>query len=466
MWGFGWPPNSPDTTGLRARESLLGGGGRAAPASEPGRGFVRRLSLGRAQGGVAVISFGTAAGQAVTLLATPVLSRLYAPAAYGAFASLMALVAIAATAGSLRLESAVPIASWGEARQLVKASAASSLIIGVACAGLLSVLGHQVFSRDPWLAAFLVIYLVWVTAMYAVLTAYSLRSHQFSAVARRNFLRSLGTAGGQLAFSQWLRSALGLTAGLALGRSLGVVSLARESELLTKRQDVADESMLIALKRYWRFPVVFMPSALLNVLGSQLPILVVTRAYGTVSSGNLAQAILFGAIPAALLGTAVSSVVMAEMAARVRAGELIQRARYMRVTRALLPIGLAWFLVLVLLGRPLLPIVLGPQWSESGQYVTALAIAPAVGLIVSPLTVVFLLYERTVVNFLLDIGRVVLVAGLGAAAWRIGYGPIGTVFLMSWGMAVVYVATWLLGLRTVSPPGSDKSATPRTEGSR
>lgn len=392
----------------------------------------------------------------MTLLATPVLSRIYSPAAYGAFASLMALVAIASTAGSLRLESAVPIATAGDARQMLKASAWSSLLAGVICAGLLAGLGHSAVSGDPWLGSMLVVYIVWVTAMYSVLTASSLRSHQYAAVARRNLLQAAGTAGGQLVLSRWLKSALGLTAGLAVGRSLGVASLVRESRLLRNLHEADESSMSSALKRYWRFPLVFMPSALLNVLGTQLPILLVARAYGAESVGNLAQALTFGAIPAALLGTAISSVVLAEMAARVRAGELNQRQRYLRVSKALAPLGLGWFLGLVLVAPSLLPVVLGSEWQSSGEFAAALAVGAGLGLMVSPLTVVFLLYERSLVNLGLDIFRVVLVVAAGVAAWRLGHGPVVAVFVMSAAMGIVYVTTWIIGLWVVS--GSEGSS--------
>jgi len=246
---------------------------------------------------------------------------------------------------------------------------------------------------------------------------------------------------------------MGLTAGLAIGRTLGVTSLVRESGLMRTRRTPEAVPMAPTLRRYWRFPLVFMPSALLNVLGTQLPILIVARAYGEESAGNLAQAVTFGGMPAALLGTAVSSVVLAEMAARVRAGELDQRARYLRVSKALLPIGVGWFLVLVIAGRPLLPIVLGPQWSESGQYLAALAVGASLGLVVSPVSVVFVLYERALINVLLDAFRIVLVAGLGAVAWTAGFGPVGAVLLMSIGMGIVYVVMWFAGLRMVSPRG-------------
>jgi O-antigen/teichoic acid export membrane protein len=209
-----------------------------------------------------------------------------------------------------------------------------------------------------------------------------------------------------------------------------------------------------ALKRHWRFPLVFMPSALLNVLGSQLPLLLVARAYGAEIAGNLAQAVTFGAIPAALLGTAVSSVVMAEMAARVRSGELNQRQRYLRVSKALAPLGLAWLLGLVLVAPSLLPIVLGSDWQLAGQFAAALSIAASLGLVVSPLTVVLLLYERSALNVGLDLLRVLVVAASGIALWRLGYPPVLCVFAMAATIGIVYIITWAVCLRIVSRPTS------------
>jgi O-antigen/teichoic acid export membrane protein len=396
------------------------------------------------------MSTGATAGQAVTLLAVPVLSRLYSPEAYGAFASLIAVVSIAATAGSLRLETAIPIAELGDARNLAKVSTLSSLVAGAICAVVLLIADHPILTASPWLGGALVVYLVWITSLYGVLTSYSLRSHRYSAVARRSFLQSLGTALGQLAVSAWVRSALGLTVGLALGRTLGLASLFRENQVRSWWATASDRKTTATLRRYSRFPLVFMPAALFNVLGAQLPLLLVARLYGDESAGNLAQAITVGAVPAALFGTAVASVAMAEMASQIRAGDLNQRPTYLRLTRALLPIGITWMVLLVLVAPDLLPAVLGPEWTSSGEFAAALAVGVGVGLFVSPLTAVLFLYERSLLNLGLDTMRVVVVLSGGLASWSLGYGPVGAVFVMSCALCLVYGLTWIVGLRIVS----------------
>jgi O-antigen/teichoic acid export membrane protein len=112
----------------------------------------------------------------------------------------------------------------------------------------------------------------------------------------------------------------------------------------------------------------------------------------------------------------------------------------------------------------LLPVLLGPGWAESGEFLAALAIGAATGLVVSPLSIVFVLYQRALMNVALDVGRIVVVGGLGVIAWLSGTGAVAAVILMSCGMGTVYIAIWLLGLRTASSRARIRSKVRGKEG--
>lgn len=405
--------------------------------------------LGRAHRGMASITASSGAGQMISLAVTPILSRLYPPEAFGAFAALMAVTSIAAIGGTMRLETAVPIASHADATSLARTSFWSSLLAGMlACIVVFGWSGTG-FWRASWPNGLLVVFLVLIGGMYSVLTNYSLRSRNYPALARRNLWRRIGTSGGQVLAAPWLNSASGLVAGAVIGGSLGLASLVRESGLLAGGR-VRARAQVVALRRYWRFPVLFMPAALLNAFGVQIPLLLVTSWYGAESAGNLAQALRLGAVPAMLLGAAASSVILGELSTLVRNGQLNQRARYLRVSRALAPVALAWFLLLTLAGPWAAPLILGSAWPDVGSYVAAVAYSSAAGLLVAPLSVVLIIYERAALNFTLDLGRVVLVFGAGVAAWAAGDGPVEAVLAMAIAMALVYGVTWLVGLRVVS----------------
>ncbi len=419
---------------------------------------LRRTRFSGAHKGFAAMSASSVVAQLLTILATPVLTRLYSPEAFGTFAVVLSTVMIASTVGPLRLELAIPTAAPGEARRLVHIALVSSALVALvtlpfALRGLKSS-GETAVT----LSVLTVPLLVWLYSATTVLVQYLLRAKEYAKVARRAIIQSAATAAGQIGMSTWTRAGVGLLTGAAIGQVVGVVALLASSDLLSKSRLEA-ESIWRVLRHNWRFPLVFLPSALLNVIGSQLPLLLLNWKYGAASAGNLAQALRFGALPAALLGTALSSVFMAETAARVREGQIHNRSRFLRVTRALLPMAISWFMGLVLIAPELLPVILGAGWDQSGQYAAATAIMVATGLVASPLSVVFAIYRKSLMNLALDAARVILVLALGYGAWALGSGPVGAVWAMSAGLAVIYLGTWLLGLRVVSQRPVDPEAT-------
>lgn len=406
------------------------------------------------------MSTGSGLGQLLTILATPILTRLYSPAAFGTYAVVISVVSIAATVGPLRLELAIPTASPGEGRQLVRIALASSAIVAI-CTVPFALNGIASAGEESMIVSVIMVpLLVWLYSATGVLVQYLLRAQEYAGVARRTILQSATTAAGQLGMSVCTRTSAGLLSGAVIGQGVGVAALLASTDLFSK--DTRDvKSSRRVLRSNWRFPLVFLPSALLNVVGSQLPILLLNWKYGAASAGNLSQAMRFGALPAALIGAALSSVVMAEVAARVRTGDVNNRRRYLRVTRALAPVAAAWFLALIFLAPTLLPVLLGGEWEQSGEYAAASALMVATGLVAAPLSVVFAIYRRSLLNLSLDVARVVLVFVLGYSAWALGLSSVAAVWAMSFGLAAIFTAIWMLGLKVVSP-----HATTRTDPDR
>ena len=208
----------------------------------------------------------------------------------------------------------------------------------------------------------------------------------------------------------------------------------------------------------------FVPSGFLNVLGSQLPMLVVSSRFGATDAGQLAIVMQVAYVPAALVGAAIANVYLAEMSARVRRGETDNRAGYLKATKYLL-LPSAAVLALLLVALPIvLPVVLGSSWVEVGQFSQALAISVASGFVVSPLSVVFIVYRRALLNLGLDVLRVAL-NGLAAIAATVTHQPaVMTVLMMAAAQAATYALTWLCGLSVTSAVGGARHGiTPEAE---
>lgn len=415
------------------------------------------------------MSGGTAAGQLIAVCVTPVLSRLYSPTEFGHFAVLIAAVAIAATLGSLRLELAIPAASPADARVLLRVALAAAAVVGLLLVPILIGGGQidEVLQDGSWLEmgglSVLVIYLVWSTAAVVIATNYVLRGRTYGVIARRNLLQSTATSAGQVALASPLPSFLGLTVGYGVGTTASLVGLLRR----TRRDGVATDSLprwRDVLWRYRRYPLVFLPAGLMNVFVAQFPLILVGVAYSAADAGNLAQAARLTSIPTVMIGAAVSGVVMAEIARRVRNGVKDNRAQYMKASRALLPLAIGWTLAVIIFAPWVLPALLGADWSTSGLYAAALAPSVGAGVLVSPLSIVTAVYGRSGTQLALDGGRLLVVCLSGGVAWAVGAGPVVAVLAMSLCLTASYAITWGVGYRVVA--GRNRRAASGSESAR
>jgi len=65
---------------------------------------------------------------------------------------------------------------------------------------------------------------------------------------------------------------------------------------------------------------------------------------------------------------------------------------------------------------------------------------------VSPLSRVFVIYQKGLANIVLDVSRIVFVAGSGYLSVAGGASALTTVWLMFAGQAANYCLTWVVGL--------------------
>lgn len=417
-----------------------------------GRDAVSRRTPTGARRGVLAIVSGSAAGQAIVLLTSPILTRLYSPDSFGIYFYILSICTIVSAVSSLRLDVVIPFASeLDEARSLTRASLISA--VGFALMSALALLvfhrrfsqgaGFEVFPWAWWAPA-----LILVTSWFVTLNYAALRDRAYTAVATRNLVQSGGVAAWQLSAAFVTNSAGGLLTGQLLGRCLGVVSLARVSRELLVRP--AKRSMGRTLRKYWRFPVYFAPSGLLNTLGSALPLILVGAWFGAGFAGYLGLAQRIALAPTALLGNAIGQVFTGELSSRLRDKQYDNRRLYLRTSRKLAIVGAGVGLALLVFAPLAFTLVFGEQWSQAGNFAQAMACSVGLGLVASPTSYVYDAYQKARTNLLLDVSRILLVGGSGIFAHLNGFSAVETVWAMFTGQALNYVLAWPVALHFVS----------------
>ncbi|MGV2982234.1 oligosaccharide flippase family protein [Microbacterium sp. AGC85] len=418
--------------------------------------------------GAASITIATALGQVITLAVLPILSRLYSPSQFGALSFVLSIASILAPIATLRFDYAVVLPrSQRVVRSLVSAVFASSIFTGLATALVLIGVVQAGLSdlNLTFVDCILAGLLVALTALQYLLVQLTLRDKQFGFVAGRNIVHSLSISATQLGLAP-LKSqvANGLILGSAAGTALGVLTLLPRSRRYLKPTSFRE--VTASIRRYWRFPAVFVPSSFMVFLTQQGPLLIIIVWFGASSGGQMGMAERVISAPLAMLGLSIGSVFRAHMAERIRARNGDYSNLYVRVSLLLLAIGFIVGGTFFILGPWLLPIALGKEWVDAGEFTKAMAITAGVRMVVNPTRSFVDLFERARLSMVLEFLRAALL-GVGVLTSAIvGADALQAVWTMLLALTIADVATWICGLQVcrsedrklaVAPPPADAS---------
>lgn len=416
-----------------------------------------RLFAGRNRRGVAAILSGTALGQLIVAGFSPVLTRLYGPEAFALLSVFTAMTGISAIVMAARLEMAVPTAPTdAEARRIVAAALALCLTLSVLGSLICLLLGR--WAQDvlgvpgvarwlwlmPWAGGF--------SAAYVVLTQWSVRVGAYSSIGWRNVIRAVFTVGPQVGAALAGLRLGGTVVGLSTGHAAGTVALLAGAKGLRVRDlVVGPRAMIPVLTERARFCAALTVSGLLNVAGTQAPILIFATAYTGDEVGFLGLTQRTLAIPVALIGASLMQVYVGQLSQHLREGKASD-ALFLRLTKVLAVIGVGGACVLVLAGEPLFAFVFGERWATAGEYARILAPAIALQLVAVPLSQTLILTGHTRLQVMWDIGRLVAVCGATVAAIAAGGTARQTLMAMSIAISLSYLAQWTVNFVAVRRP--------------
>lgn len=387
----------------------------------PGRGNAAADAASRKQTfrNVSVLVSGTVMAQAVTVLAAPLLTRLYSPHAFGLLGIFIALLMLLTVVMSLRYEQAIPLPEDDrEAAALLLLSLGLSLLMAVLVAVPLLWFGDDLarLLNAPELAAYF--YLVPLGGLlaggYNILQSWAVRTREFGALAATRLSQSLTCAAIQAGASMLGPAALliGQTAGGGMGLgSLGWRTVRPRLGLLAS---IRWADIAAVARRYRRFPLVSSWAALFNTIGSQLPPLLFAALFDPVVAGMYSLANRVLSMPMLVLGKSVANVFLSGAAQAWRDGRF--GTRVAEVHGRLAQIGMPPALTLALAGPQLFAWIFGEEWREAGVIAQWLSPWLYLVFVTSPLSAAFDVLGRQVagLNFQL------LLLGMRASAIAFG----------------------------------------------
>jgi O-antigen/teichoic acid export membrane protein len=418
----------------------------------PFRRFIERLlPAGRFARNVSVLAGGTALSQAFSVLAAPLLTRLYRAEDFGYFQVYLSFMSFAILAVTLRFDQAIFLPDREEvAANLVGVTLGAVLLVSALCGGMLWSAMH--YHLLPVAAAGLNHYL-WLiplsmcgAGVYQTFSVWALRHHAYSRVTATKVTQVLSMLGAQTVVGALHTGPLGLLLGDAIGRANGSLSLARLSWQQSRDafRSMRWQTMCTTAARYRRFPMVSTGSALISIAGYALPMLLLAQFYGPKTLGWFALGDRVMAAPSLLIGQAVAQVFSVEAAAFASSNPEALRPLFFRLARRLVVLGIVPCVGLVVSAPYLFSIVFGEAWREAGVYARLVAAMHYVAFVAAPLMPTLNILEEQFLQLAWDVGRLAMSLTSLWLAYHLGLSARGAIAVVATVLLVAYAVHLLL----------------------
>lgn len=347
------------------------------------------LKLDQVTKAASLLVGGAALGQAIMLLALPLLTRLYSPEDFNTLAIYVAIVGIFSGAICLRFDIAIPLPeasadAWQLTILSIVCAAVFSSIIAAGLNFLLLVFAINVGIESHVFSIMIGLGLFSMGAFNSLQMWY-IREKSFLCISIVKTLQSVAVVLVQVGAGIWLATVAGLLWGQFANGVVGSLALL----LILKNSSFCSvllsfEDIKRFFREYGRFPKYSVFESLANEAASQLPVLLIAFLLGGSEAGMLMLAMRVLQAPIALLGNAVSQVYLSQAPLCERNGELAVLSKNILVRLA--KIGVAP-LIFVGIGAPaIFPIVFGAEWARAGEIISWMAPWFILQLLVSPIS--------------------------------------------------------------------------------
>lgn len=359
------------------------------------------------------LASGTAIAQALAILATPILTRLYAPEAFGLVALFTSITSILGVLACMRYELSIMLPERDEeACNLLGVSLAFSVLIAL-LAGAAVWWGGGVALR--WLNApqltpylWLVPAMVFLHGVFLALNYWNSRTKQFGRLSVARVTTSVGTVAAKLGVGY----AGYPTGGTLIGATVGGQALAtcilggqiwRDDGRLFLRS-ICLRGIFSGLTRYRKFPLYSTWSALLNAVSVQLPALLLAAFFSPVVVGLYALGHRMLSMPMRLIGGAIAQVFYQRASVAMAEGTIA--AVVEKTFLALLCFAVFPFILLLVIAPDLFQLAFGQRWVEAGTYMQILAPWLFFVFLGSPISTLPIVLEKQEVGLLFDIALI------------------------------------------------------------
>ena len=322
---------------------------------------------------VITLMSGTAIAQAIPVLISPILSRLYTPEDFGVLALFMSIAAVISVIATGRYELAIMLPKKKrDAYNVLALSLLFTFIVSVFTFILVVIFKKPVaifFEEpgiEPWLYFLPIVVLF--AGMYQAFNYWSTRHKTFKRNATGRVSQSTVMSATNIGMGVAKAGSSGLILGYILGQVVAALVLGWQTLIHLKeiRKEITRKEIIENAKKYKNFLKINTPHAFLDSLQNNGIIYLIMFFFSKLILGSYSFAFRVLKAPVGLIGNAIYQVFYQKATEALKNGQQIQ-PMVRRIYRNLFLIGFPVFLLLFLFARPVFAFVFGEEWKISGE---------------------------------------------------------------------------------------------------
>lgn len=359
---------------------------------------------------VIILAGGTALAQAVPILISPVLTRLYTPEDFGTLAIFVAITSVVSVIACGRYELAIMLPEKDEDAINV---AAVAFLFNIVISGvffifilifgdwLLNLLNAKNLGNWIYLAPLT----VFLMGTFNILNYTNNRFKLYKDISKANIYKALAGAVVQVTMGLFKFG----TSGLIIGQIVSQI-VSNGKLFLNVRHLIGfvnKNSIKELFVRYINFPKFSMWAGLLNVTGYQIVNILIGMFYGPKELGYFYLAFRILAMPTSFIGSAISQVFFKQATDEKNKTGSIEKT-FKSTLKKLVILAFPIFGIIFIIVEPVFTAIFGENWRIAGLYIQILVPFFFIMFISSALSITMIIYKNFLMEFSVNVLLIII----------------------------------------------------------
>jgi O-antigen/teichoic acid export membrane protein len=345
---------------------------------------------------------GTAIAQALPILLSPVLSRIYTPLDFAILAIITPIITIGATISTLRFDIAVVVPKENsEAKTLLSTALITNILITVLSA--LCVFVFQLTIPSNTLLSDETRKLLWYIppgifsiGWYTAYNYWSTRNKTYRNNAASKIIQAIVTIITSIAFGYFIPGAEGLILGLVAGYMIGLIVLYARQKQEVPLSDIQKFSLKNAkktLKKYKDFIFINTPHAVLGIFADYGIVYFLKIFFINNIIGGFSFAYRYTKAPLGIITSSISQVFYEEASKKVNAGEDIRPLMY-KIQKNLFLLSFPFFVIFIIWAPDIFAFVFSKAYYQAGEIAALLFPWIYLNFLISPISGITIILNK------------------------------------------------------------------------